>query len=109
MIEQAAERRGFVWALDVFGLLLEEEEKRIREEERNRPRPPCEECRLVDAARNEAFNEAMEAIQKRIDGIFEAYHGGTYEKLTEYSYTMAIGMGEAHNIIKALQQHKVNL
>lgn len=91
---------------DLVWMTPEEEEKRIREEERNRPRPPCEECRLVDAARNEAFNEAVEAIQKRIDGIFEAYRGETNKKLTENSYTMANGMGEAQNIIKSLQQPK---
>ena len=51
------------------------------------------------------LDEGIALIQKRIDGIFDAYRGETNEKLTEIPYAMANGMGESINMLIELRTH----
>ena len=76
----------------------EEEEKRIRQDERKRIEQEKQ------AAVNAVLDQAMQKIQGRIDGIFEAYHGELNEKVTVRPYAMADGMGEAILMIKKIRQ-----
>ncbi len=49
------------------------------------------------------LNSGIALIQKRIDGIFEAYEGETDEKLMARPYAAAQGMDEAIKMLKSLR------
>jgi hypothetical protein len=66
-------------------------------------------CASHSSAAGEAvlvLDEGIVLIQKRIDGIFEAYRGETNEKLTDRPYAAANGMGEAIKILIELRQQR---
>jgi hypothetical protein len=58
----------------------------------------------ISASSDKVLDEGIALIQKRIDGIFEAYRGETNEKLTQRPYDMADGMDEAIKMLKELRQ-----
>jgi len=65
-------------------------------------REPC--STATTSASSDVLEEGIALIQKRIDGIFEAYRGETNEKLTQRPYDMADGMDEAIKMLKELRQ-----
>ena len=53
--------------------------------------------------RDRVLDAGIVLIQKRIDGIYEAYKGETNEKLTARPYFVADGMDEAIKMLKSLR------
>jgi hypothetical protein len=57
-----------------------------------------------DQERNKVLDEAINIIEKRIAGIFEAFRGEKNEKITERPFAMVDGMGEVVLMLKELRQ-----
>ena len=65
------------------------------------PAPSEQEIRKDE--REKVLDEGIELIQKRIDGIFEAYRGEENKNLTELPFTTANGMGQCIIMLKKLR------
>ena len=66
-------------------------------------KPSCWDTRTPTTERDKVLDTGIALIQKRIDGIFEAYKGEINEKLTARPYSVADGMDEAIKMLKSLR------